>query len=65
MFENITLSNIMTTLIIVGAVLFVFLLYVAFKLESLAKQFEKQHDMTELRTQIVSEIKRNTEANVK
>jgi len=61
MFDTITLGDTYLTLIIIGAILFIFLLYVAFRLESLAKQFEKQRDMSELRTQIVAEIKRDTQ----
>lgn len=61
MFDSIALSDIFLTLIIIGAILFIFLLYVAFRLESLSKQFEKQRDMSELRTQIVADIKRDTE----
>jgi hypothetical protein len=58
MLDEITLGQIFLTIIIIGAVLFIFLLYVAFKLESLAKQIEKQRDISELKTQIVSEIRR-------
>jgi hypothetical protein len=61
MFDTITLGTTYLTLIIIGAILFIFLLYVAFRLESLAKQFEKQRDMSELKTQIVAEIKRDTQ----
>jgi hypothetical protein len=61
MFDNITLGNVFITLIIIGSIIFIFLLYVAFRLESLAKQFEKQHDMAELRAKIAADMKRNAD----
>jgi hypothetical protein len=60
MFDTITSGDIFLTLIVIGAILFIFLLYVAFRLESLSKQYEKQRDMSELKTQIVAEIKKDT-----
>jgi len=58
MFDEITLSNLFTTVIIVGAILFIILVYVSFKLESLSKNIEKQHDFSNLKNQIMSDLKK-------
>ena len=63
MFETITLGQIFLALIVIGALGIILLLYIAFKLDSLTKQIDKQHDMAELKNQIVAEIKKG--ANTK
>jgi len=59
MLDNITLANIFVAIIITGAILFIFLLYVAFRLESLSLKFERQHYISELKNQIVAELKKD------
>ncbi len=58
MFDSMTIGNLFLALIITGAILFIFLLYVAFKIESLSKHIEKQRDYSELKNQIVADIKK-------
>lgn len=60
MFDTISLSNIFVAVLIVGIVLFIFLLYVAFRLEALSKYFERQRVISELKKDIISEIKKDT-----
>jgi hypothetical protein len=59
MFETITLGQTFLALIIIGALGVILLLYIAFKLDSLIKHVDKQHDMAELKNQIVAEIKKD------
>ena len=60
MFETITLGQIYLTLIIIGALSIILLLFVAFKIDSLTKHIDKQRDLSELKTQIVAEIDKRT-----
>jgi hypothetical protein len=63
MFETITLGQAYLTIIVIGALTIILLLYIAFKLDSIAKQIDRQRDLSELKSQIVAEI--NKGKNIK
>jgi hypothetical protein len=56
MFDTITLGQVYLTLIVIGALSIILLLFIAFKLDSLTKQIDRQRDLSELKSQIVAEI---------
>ena len=58
MFEEMTLGNLFTALIVTGSILFIILVYIAAKLESLSKNIEKQYDFSNLKNQILSDLKK-------
>jgi len=60
MFDNVTLGQVYLTLLVIGALAIILLLFVAFKLDSLTKHIDKQRDMSELKNQIISEIRKGT-----
>jgi hypothetical protein len=63
MFEEMTIGNVFTAVIITGAVLFIILVYIAAKIESLSKNVEKQKDFANLKNQIVSDLKKGQPVN--
>lgn len=60
MFDNITLGQAFLTLLIIGGLCLIIVIYVAFKLDSLTRHVDRQHEMSELKTQIVSELKKTS-----
>jgi hypothetical protein len=59
MFENITLPQVFLAIIIITIIFLSLLLFIAIKLDGLCRHTERQQDIKELKSQIVSELKAN------
>ena len=63
MFDEMTLGNLFTAVIVTGAVLFIILVYIATRLESISKNIDKQRDFANLKNQIISDLKKGSSGN--